>query len=173
VRGTTAKAALASAVRREVAALDRNIPLTTIRTVDERFTEATAQMRYGALLLVLFAGLALIISQIGVYGVISYAVTARTQEIGIRIALGAQRHDVFKLVVGQGMMLAMSGLAIGLAASFALTRLFKSMLYGISTTDAMTFVVTALLLTAVAILACYIPARRATKVDPIVALRYE
>jgi putative ABC transport system permease protein len=173
VRGTTAKAALASAVRREVAALDRNIPLTTIRTIDERFTEATAQMRYGALLLVLFAGLALIISQMGVYGVITYAVSSRTQEIGIRMALGAQRRDVFKLVVGQGMMLAMSGLAIGLAASFGLTRLIKSMLYGISTTDAVTFMATALLLTAVAILACYIPARRATKVDPIVALRYE
>ncbi len=173
VRGTIEKAALAMAVRREIAALDRNILVATIRTIDEKFTEATAQVRYGAILLVLFAVLALVISQIGVYGVISYAVSARTQEIGIRMALGAQRRDVLKLVVRQGMILAMSGLAIGLMAAFGLTRLMKAMLFGISETDTTTFAIISLLLAGVAMLACYLPARRATKVDPLIVLRSE
>jgi predicted permease len=173
VRGTIDKAALTAAVKHEMSALDRNIPLTTIKTMDEKFSEATAHARYNALLLGLFAALALVMSQMGIYGVMSYAVSARTHEIGIRMALGAERRAVLKLIIRQGMKLAVAGLAIGLIAAVAATRLIKTLLFDVDANDPMTLCSVALLLAIVALLACWVPAQRATKVDPLVALKYE
>ena len=134
---------------------------------------AIAQPKFNALLLALFAGLALLLTAIGLYGVMAYSVIQRTQEIGIRIALGAQTGDVLKMVLRQGLKLTALGLALGLAAAYALTRYMQSMLFGVKATDPLTFAAIALLLIVVAIVACWIPARRATKVDPMVALRSE
>ncbi|MGH9752494.1 MAG: ADOP family duplicated permease [Blastocatellia bacterium] len=164
---------LVSAVRNEVKALDRELPLASVRALDEHFALSIARPRFQAMLVTLFAALALILASVGVYGVISYSVTQRTHEMGVRIALGAHSRDVLALVARQGMTLVAIGVAIGLAASFALTRLMKTLLFGVSPTDAMTFVLIPLLLTVVAIVACLIPARRATKVDPLVALRHD
>jgi putative ABC transport system permease protein len=135
--------------------------------------ELTARSRFGTLLLGIFAGLALVLAAIGIYGVMSYSVTQRTHELGIRIALGAQTRDVLKLILGRGFALTMVGIALGLTGSFALTRLMSSLLYGVSATDPITFGGLSLLLTAVALAACYLPTRRAMKVDPMVALRNE
>jgi len=173
VRGTIDKAALTAAVKREISALDRNVPLTTIKTMDEKFSEATAQARYNAFLLGLFAALALVMSQMGIYGVMSYAVSARTHEIGIRMALGAERRAVLRLIIGQGMKLAAVGLAIGLIAAVAASRLIKTLLFEVDANDPMTLCSVALLLAIVALLACWVPARRATKVDPLIALKCE
>jgi len=134
---------------------------------------AKVSRRYAAGLFAVFAVVALTLAAVGIYGVMSYAVTARTTEMGIRMALGAQPRDVLTLVLGQGMILTLIGLVIGVGASFALTRLISKLLFGVSATDPLTFVVILLLLTLVALLACWIPARRATKVDPMVALRCE
>jgi putative ABC transport system permease protein len=164
---------LAAAIRQEVTALDRNVPITEVRTMEQILARVTAQPRFNTILLGIFAAVALALASVGIYGVLSYSVTQRTREIGIRIALGARRGDVVRLVVGQGMLLTLLGLAIGLAASFALTRLMEGLLYEVSATDPSTFAFIALLLTGVALVACYIPARRAAKVDPMVALRCE
>ena len=172
MRTTGNPLSLVPAVREQVSSLDKDQPLT-LATLDEVFSSSVAGQRFNALLLGLFGGLALVLAMVGVFGVINYSVAQRTHEIGIRLALGAQRRDVFKLVVGQGLLLALLGVAIGSGGAFALTRLLTSLLYGVSPTDAETFVIISLLLTVVALLACYIPARRATKVDPLVALRYE
>ena len=164
---------LTPAVRHEVQVLDDNLPPFNIVTLTENIDISLFPARFGALLLSGFGLLALVLATVGIYGVMSYNVGQRTHEIGIRMALGAQVNNVLRLVVGQGMLLVSIGVAVGLAAAFALTRVVKSLLYGVSATDLATFTVIALLLTIVALLACYIPARRAAKVDPMVALRYE
>jgi putative ABC transport system permease protein len=164
---------LAAAVRREVSALDRDLPVSNLKFMDEIVAGSVSQPRVYALLLGIFAGLALILAAIGIYGVISYSVTQRTQEIGIRMALGAQSRDVLALIIKQGMALALVGILLGLLVSLALTRVLASQLYGVSSTDPWTFSAISILLMLVAILACYIPAWRATKLDPLLALRYE
>lgn len=164
---------LAAALRQEVNALDRDLPLTNVRAMEQVIHESVAEPRFRTSLLGLFALVAVLLAGIGLYGVISYAVTERTHEIGIRLALGAQGSDVLRLVVKQGMWLTGVGLALGLTASLALTRMMKTLLFGISTTDPLTFGGITLLLTFVALAACWIPARRATKVDPLIALRHD
>ena len=173
VRTTGDPTNLNAAIRSEVLKLDKEQPTTNFKTLNEFFSISIAQQRFSVVLLGVFAVVALVLSAVGIYGVLSYAVTQRTHEIGIRVALGAGRRDVLRLVVGQGMLLTVIGVAGGLGAAFALTRLMASLLFGVTATDAVTFASVASLLLAVALLACYIPARRATKVDPLVALRYE
>jgi putative ABC transport system permease protein len=164
---------LAAAVRNEILAVDKDQAAFNITTLEKLYADSIALRRFFMLLLMVFAGLALSLASIGIYGVISYSVSQRTQEIGIRMALGARHKDVLQLVIKQGMMMTVFGVAIGLVAAFALSRLMESLLFGVSTTDAMTFTVVALILTGVALVACFVPALRATKVDPMIALRYE
>jgi putative ABC transport system permease protein len=164
---------LINAVRQKVWAVDRNIPITDVRTAEQIIGTAVAQPRFNALLLALFAFIALCLGAVGIYGVISYAVTQRTHEIGVRLALGAQQRDVLRMVVRQGMTLAMTGVAIGLLSALALTRWMEGLLFGVRPADPLTFTLIAVALLLVALVACYIPARRATKVDPMVALRRE
>jgi putative ABC transport system permease protein len=164
---------LTAAVRDEIRSLDREMPVAQVRTLEQRLSASVAQPRFRATLIAVFAALALILASVGIYGVISYSVTQRAHEVGIRVALGARSRDVLALVVKQGMTLTLIGLGIGLSASIALTRLMKTLLFGVSATDPLTFIVISLLLMAVALLACWIPARRATKVDPLLALRCE
>ena len=161
------------AIRGEVQKLDANLPLYGIRTFTEHIGMSLFPARIAATLLTSFGVLALILSAIGICGVVSYSVAQRTREIGIRMALGAQASDVLRLIAGRGMILALIGVSIGIAVAFLLTRFMESLLYGVSATDPVTFAVITALLVLVVLLACYIPARRATKVDPMVALRYE
>ncbi|MEK6323113.1 MAG: ABC transporter permease [Acidobacteriota bacterium] len=161
------------ALRSEFQQLDANLPVYNIKTMTEHMALPLFPARVAATLLGSFGLLALILAAIGIFGVMSYAVSQRTREIGIRMALGADAGGIIRLVAGQGLKLIVLGLGIGLAAAFAGTRLMSSLLYGVSATDSVTFALIALLLTAVALLACYLPARRATKVDPMIALRYE
>ncbi len=164
---------LVAAIKNEVQAINPNVPIDEIAILESQMSRLIAPRRFNTWLLGLFAVVALLLAAIGIYGVTSYAVTQRTREFGIRMALGAQRDDVLRLMLGQSMRLALAGLALGGAASLILTRWISSLLYGVSATDPLTFVVIALLLTLTILLACYLPARRATKVDPMVALRYE
>ena len=173
VRTTTSPQTAIAAIREEVRALDRDQPITNVATMEERLATALSQPRFSTLLLGLFGLVGLLLAAVGIFGVMSYVVTQRTHEIGIRMALGAQRLDVLKLVVGHGMRLTMIGIGSGLAAAFALTRLMSNLLFGVSASDPLTFVAISMLLAIVALVACYLPARRATKVDPMVALRYE
>src|SRR5450755_2622159 len=166
-------AALTSAVRKELAALDGTIPLTSVRIFDEYISRSLARPRFNALLLSIFAGTALLLTAIGIYGVMAYSVAQRTNEIGIRIALGAGKNSIFRLVVGQAMTLVAISLVIGLGGAFAATRLLNSLLYGVGASDPVTFIVIVLLVSAVAFVAAWLPARRAMQVDPIVALRAE
>lgn len=164
---------MAQAVKREVWKADSQIPLTKVKTMRDVSAASFAARRFNMLLLAIFAGLALLLGAVGIYGVMSYAVTQRTQEIGIRMALGARATDVLGLILRNGMTLTLIGVVIGLGGAFALTRLLTTFLFGVTPTDKATFVVVSALLVLVAFLACYLPARRATRVDPLVALRYE
>ncbi len=169
----TAPLSLVNAVQNEVWALDRNLPVSNIKTMERRLGESIAQPRFSALLLGLFAALALLLAAVGIYGVVSYTVEQRTREIGLRMALGASAGDILKQVVGRGLALTLAGAGLGVFGAFGLTRLISGLLYGVRATDPAIFVAMPALLALVALMACYIPARRATKVDPMIALRCE
>jgi putative ABC transport system permease protein len=173
LRTSSDPADLADAVRLAVREVSSDAPVFRVKTMTDVVEASTAQQRFNMVLMTAFAAVALVMAAIGMYGVISYSVSQRTHEIGVRVALGASRGAIVKLVVGQGMALASIGVAIGLGAAFGLTRLLSSLLFGISPTDPATFAVISLILAGVALVACFVPARRATKVDPMVALRYE
>jgi putative ABC transport system permease protein len=174
VRTATSDAsALGSAVMETVRELDRDQPVFGLVPMGQLIEESLASQRFATLLLGIFAGIALILGSVGIYGVMSYLVTARTHEMGIRMALGAERSDVMRLILKHGLILAGAGLAVGLLGSVVFTRLMASLLFGVSPTDGITLTAVAVLLVGVAMLACYVPARRATQVDPMVALRYE
>jgi putative ABC transport system permease protein len=173
VRSGLEPAGLEASVRREVLAVDHDIPVYDVRTMRQVFDGSLDSRRFNMALLVLFAVLAVLLAAVGLYGVMAYTVTQRTHEIGVRVALGARRWDVLRLVVGQGMGLALLGVMAGLMGATVLTRVLSSLLVGVPAPSPWTFALTALLLTAVALLACYVPARRAARVDPMVALRYE
>ena len=161
------------AVRNEVKALDPDQPIAAVKTMNDWVESSVAAPRYRTTLLALFAALAMVLAATGIYGVMSYSVAQRTHEIGVRMALGAGQLDVLKMVVRQGMLLAVIGVILGLAGAFALTRVMSSLLFEVTEKDPITFGAVAVLLIAVAFIACFVPARRATKVDPLVALRYE
>jgi putative ABC transport system permease protein len=173
VRSASDPAAMTSAVRGAVQSVDKDVPIYRINTMEKLISESVASKRFSMLLLGIFAAVALILAAIGLYGVMSYGVSQRTHEIGIRMALGAQARDVLRMVVRQGMLLAVIGMGAGLIGAFALTRVMQRLLFSVSATDPLTFIIVPLVLAAIAMLACYIPARRATRVDPMVALRYE
>ncbi|HSB12438.1 MAG TPA: ABC transporter permease [Blastocatellia bacterium] len=173
VRTATGPAGPLQAVKTEIQAVDKDLPVSEVKTMEELLAESVAGRRFNMLLLTVFAGVALVLAAVGIYGVISYSVTQRTHEIGIRMALGARGSDVLKLVGGSGLLLALAGVAIGVVASLLLTRLMSTLLFEVTPTDPGTFAVVAALLIGVALAACLVPARRAVKVDPMVALRYE
>jgi putative ABC transport system permease protein len=173
IRASVEPQSLAAAAQEAVRSLDRSLPVSGVVTLEQVIADALWQQRFNLQLLGIFAALAMTLAAIGLYGVMSYSVAHRAREVGLRMALGASRSDVLKLVVGQGMKLALTGVAVGLLASVALTRLMAKMLFEVSATDFSTYAVIASLLTLVALVACYIPAWRATKVDPMIALRYE
>ncbi|HEX8687620.1 MAG TPA: FtsX-like permease family protein, partial [Pyrinomonadaceae bacterium] len=173
VRSKSDTAALLGAVRREVGAADRELAVFNVATMEQLLADSVALRRFSMLLLAAFACVAVALAGVGVYGVISYTVAQRTREIGVRVALGARPRDVLRLVLGRGLGLAGLGIALGLAGGLALTQALSSLLYGVGARDPLTFASVAALLGAVALLACLVPARRATKVVPMVALRYE
>jgi predicted permease len=173
VRSTVDPSTIVGAIRNETQALEKNLPLAAPETMSARIANSLYAARMAAILLAVFGALALLLASIGLYGVMAFAVSRRTRELGIRVALGARPADVFRLVLRQGMTLVIVGLVLGLVVAAMVTRLLTSFLYGVSTTDVFTFTAIPVLLTLVALLACYLPARRATKVEPLVALRYE
>jgi putative ABC transport system permease protein len=173
VRTEVEPLSLASAVRAQVSALNKDQAVFNVRTMEQIVAQSVAARRFSMLLLTVFAVVALALASLGIYGLMSYTVAQSTREIGVRMALGAQVSDVLKLVIGHGMTLVFIGVGLGLVASLALTRTMKNLLFGVSTTDPVTFAAIALLLVLVALLACFAPARRATKVDPLRTLRHE
>jgi putative ABC transport system permease protein len=173
VRSKSDTSALLGAVRREVGAADKELAVFNVATMEQLLADSVALRRFSMLLLGVFACVAVALAGVGIYGVISYSVAQRTREIGVRVALGAQRRDVLRLVLGRGLGLAGAGIALGLAGALAVTRVISSLLFGVGARDPVTFAAVAALLAFVALLACLAPARRATKVDPMVALRYE
>ena len=173
VRSRLEPEALTASVRAAVQGIDADLPLYGVKTMREVLDGSLADRRFNMSLLLLFAGVAVALAAVGLYGVMAYMVTQRTHEIGLRMALGARQNDVLRLVVGQGMSLTLAGVVTGLVGSWGLTRVLASLLVGVGVTDPWTFATVPLILAAVALLACYIPARRAARVDPMVALRYE
>jgi putative ABC transport system permease protein len=173
VRAARDPGTLANAVRDVVASLDKDIPVTRLKTMDELMTASVAPPRFRTVLVTLFAVVGVLLAAIGIYGVMAYAVAERTHELGVRIALGADRASVLRLVLGESMVLAAIGIAVGLGGAFAAARLIQSLLFGVTSTDAVTFIATSVLLAATALVASYVPARRAMRVDPMIALRYE
>jgi putative ABC transport system permease protein len=173
IRTASDPVALAQAAIGEIRKFDPSLPVTHVMTLDNLLADSVSPRRFSTFLLGVFAGLALLLAAMGIYGVMSYVVSLRTNEIGIRLALGAQSRDIWRLVIGRGAQLAFAGIALGLMGAFALTKLISSLLYGVKPADPVTFGGVALLLVSVALLACYVPARRAMRVDPMVALRYE
>jgi putative ABC transport system permease protein len=173
VRARDSSAGLLDSIRHVSAQMSNQQVIFGAQTMDSLISDSVASQRFSMILLVVFAVLALLLASVGIYGVISYVVGQRGHEIGIRIALGARPQDILRLILGRGGKLAGFGVAVGLAAALGLTRLMASLLYGVGATDPLTFAGVAVLLTLVALTACYVPARRATKVDPMVALRYE
>lgn len=173
VRTTVDPLSVADAVRREVLAVDPNLPIYAFRTMEQQMAAALAPTRFALVLIAVFAVTALILAAVGLYGVISYLVRQRTREIGVRMALGARGADIVRLVVGQGLTLAAFGIVIGLVGAFALSRLVESMLFGVAPSDPLTYVGISGLLIVVATVACYLPARRTTRVDPMIALRHD
>jgi putative ABC transport system permease protein len=164
---------VASAVRKQVSDLDKNLPVYGVQTMDDVLSAEIASQRFNALALAGFAGLAVLLAGVGIYGVMAYAVSQRTHEMGVRIALGAGPRNILRMVLNQGLLLALIGVALGLTASFALTRLMGRPLFGVKPGDPETFILVTAALLVVALAACWIPARRATRVDPMTALRYE
>jgi putative ABC transport system permease protein len=173
VRTTVEPSTLAAALRREVMSVDKDQPVVDVQPLTEMISESVAQPRFYMILLGAFSAVGLVLALIGIYGVVSYAVTERTHEMGIRLALGATPADVLRLMIRHGMFFALAGIAIGIAGAFAATRYMSALLFGVAATDSLVFAGVPVLLAAVALAACYVPARRATKVDPMVALRYE
>ena len=173
VRSSSSAASVAAGIRQTVQSIDQDLPVTDVEAFPEAVGASVAQERFRTLLMSSFSGIALILAAVGIFGVISYSASQRTHEIGIRIALGAQRRAVLGLILGQGAKLALLGLGAGAVAALLLTRLMAGLLYGVSATDPLTFGAVAIVLLGVAVTACYIPARRAMRVDPIVALRHE
>jgi putative ABC transport system permease protein len=173
VRTTGDPRPLTPSIREQVLSVDKNQPVYDVKTMDERVAATLETRRFAVVLLGIFSGLALLLAAIGLYGVLAFAVAQRTREIGIHLALGAQARDVLSMVIKQGMSLVLFGVVVGLAGAYALTRVMRSLLFGIGATDPATFALIPILLAVVSFVACYIPARRATKVDPLVALRYE
>jgi len=164
---------MAPAVTAQVWAIDKDQPVHDVQAMDRVVDDSISQRRFNMLLLAVFAATALVMAAVGIYGVLAYAVSRRTREIGIRMALGAQTRDVLRLIGREGFVLVLTGIGIGLAGALALTRLMSSLLFGVSPTDATTFALVPALLAGVALAACYLPARRAARVDPTVALRFE
>jgi putative ABC transport system permease protein len=164
---------MAAAVKNTIASLDRGLAFGVVQTLDQQLAQSVSTQRFSMTLLALFGGLALSLAAIGVYGVTAYTAAQRTHEVGVRRALGAQPADIVKLVLGEGLRLSLVGVVVGIACALALTRVMRNLLYGVSATDPITFFTVSAVLVGVALAACYLPARRAARVDPIVALRFE